>query len=210
MFNAAVQSVDTSIPGGGTLRVLTTAAADVRVYAKLPDGRAASAAAYVRDNGTIAVYLLGTGTSPRAIAAGELTLANLTATDVTGELSWAMAAQTSGLHRAGVDTVLRVNGCIYTPGASLAMNGPATMEISGGNLPSAISGATTMTAGKVTIAPPIKRWITSSASGTFTFMLSHPTRGNMPGSGVYLPKTNSVSGFLRDTTVGGRIEVTQP
>ena len=204
-FNIALAPTDAT-PGGGFTRAIVKRTGDITITGKLPDGRPLSYTAQLADNETFVLYSVVARTSPAALAAGELTIADLATTDVTGELAWSLPPQTTGLHRAGLETTLTASGSLYTTGDSTAMNGAGTLNVTGGNLASS-STAVTITAGKPTLGPVVTLWKATTSTGLFAVKVK-----NTPGvgGGIYLPKSQTAWGYFHGTTVGGRIELTQP
>ena len=209
--NIALASIDTAIPGGGFMKASISTAGRIIFTMKTPDGKTVSGTSDLADNGTFAIYNRVSRTNPAAFVAGELNLANLTATDITGELAWIKPAQILvGPHQSGVNTVLTANGCIFT-GADILPSGPVTLQLSGGNLASDLTIATTATNGKpANTTPRVAFWSVRASTGSFTTKVYRTTTLRVGGSGVYLPKSNSAGGYFPGTTLGGRIQLTQP
>lgn len=213
--NIALASVDTDVPGGGYAIARRTTTGAVRIVGLLPDGLPFSAASYLRDNNTVALYTQeNDGTDPNGFLGGELTLANLTKTDLTGEITWTKPRQRGGAignHLRGVDTILTANGSLHT--GTIPISGAGTLTLSGGNLAATQTTPVTVSAG-VPTAPSgsLRTWTTvSPASGRFAAKVIVP--GISPaveGSGIYLPKSNSAWGFFPGKVVGGRIKLTVP
>ncbi len=211
----ALASIDSRIPGGGyAIATLGTNGA-TRIAGLLPDGRPFSASSYLRDNGTIAFYSQEIdGTNPRGFFGGELVTANLTKTDVTGEIAWRKPAQQTGAlgnHLGGVNTILTANGSLFT--GTIPLAGAGTLRLSGGNLAATQTNAVTIAAG----IPPVptgslRAWTAAApATGRFAAKVLIPGSASpVNGNGIYLPKSNSAWGFFRGRTVGGRIELTVP
>ncbi|HEV7403602.1 MAG TPA: hypothetical protein VGO11_11770, partial [Chthoniobacteraceae bacterium] len=211
-YNAALGSIDAVIPGGGYLFVNTLSASGAFLIGRLPDGKVFSASTSVRDDGTIAFHsIVRRGVNPPEIVAGELVFADLTATDLTGEVAWAKPVQAPGvrgLHLGGVDTLLTVNGCQWKRQPLPA--GAGTLSLSGGNLAADEDANVAITAGRPTVPTgSAKSWVANRKYGIFSARVKVP---GLPlpvaGAGVYLPKSNSAWGFFPGTTEGGRIELT--
>ncbi len=209
LYNVAVAGADRStVPGGGYLRARLTTSGRTRVSGKLPDGRAFSTSATLQDNGTFAFYTLIPRTSPAAVVAGEFTLADLAATDVTGEIEWSLPPQGSGLHASGVSATLVANGSLYDSADALP-SGPVEVRFSGADLPGESIVSSTATNGKVERRTEITAWSASGRYGTFTARLKPAgATAVVKATGIYLPKTNSAWGFFPGLTVGGQVEVT--
>ena len=78
-----------------------------------------------------------------------------------------------------------------------------------------LSVITTATAGVPTPSVTFPKWKVVIPAGVYTGLFSArvkiPARAGSVGAvGVYLPKSNSAWGFFPGTTVGGRIQLTQP
>ncbi len=205
--NIALASIDAAIPGGGVMRVTQYATGFVVFNMTLPDGKTLSGKSDLADNGTFTLYNSVSKTTPVAYIGGELNLANLATTDVTGDLAWLKPAQVAaGIHQSGVNTVLTANGCIFAPGAVLP-SGAVTLSLSGGNLAADLDIATTATAGKPALTTPSVAIWTAKTNGTFTTKVYRTPAIRVGGSGVYLPKSNSAWGYFPGTTLGGRIEL---
>ena len=212
--NIALASVDAAVPGGGYARAFVKADGVIVVAGVLPDGRPFTHKTRLSDNGSFAFYTVVSKTQTTGIVGGEFVTANLTSTDVTGELAWAMGAQPSGLHAGGVDTTLTANGSLYTPAATLPA-GAVTLTASGGNLAASLVVATTATDGLPLASVAFPGWKVSLSragrTGLFAAKVKDPARARaVTGGGVYLPKSNSAWGYFPGTSEGGRIQLTQP
>ena len=212
MFRVALASIDrVSVPGGGMLQFSLLSNGRITYSMTLPDARVVTGKSDVADNGTFVIYSSVARTAPLAFVAGEFNLADLTATDITGEIVWKKPLQTAvGLHASGVDTILTANGCLFATGDALPTGG-VHLTIAGGNLPADSTVATTATAGRVVLPTPgVSSWAALS-NGTFTAKITHPLfTAPIVAKGIYMPKSNTAWGVFSGTTVGGRIEMTQP
>ncbi len=213
-YNIAFASVDTAYPGGGFARATVRATGEVYVSGKLPDGRGFTNKTRLLDNDGMVIYATVSKSQSTGIIAGELVAADLTRTDMTGELAWAMGTQPLGLHASGVDTILTANGSLFASGDTLPA-GAVELVASGGNLVAPLTVATTASAGVPTASTVFPSWRISlnraGQTGQFTAKVKTPTNlKSVSGSGVYLPKSNSAFGWFPGTTLGGRIELTQP
>jgi CSLREA domain-containing protein len=211
-YNAALASIDAAIPGGGYLFADTVSTSAALLIGRLPDGKVFAASTSVRDDGTVAFHsIVRRGVNPIELVGGELVFADLTATDLTGEVAWAKPVQrpgVRGLHLGGVNTILTVNGCQFT--RQPLPTGTGVLSLSGGNLAVDEDTAVTVTAGRPTVPTgTLRSWLTYPNLGIFGARVKVP---GLPipvyGAGVYLPKSNSAWGFFPGTTVGGRIELT--
>jgi hypothetical protein len=213
-YNAALAAVDyLSIPGGGFAFVNSYRSSVAVIIGRLPDGRVFSAGTSMRDDGTFAFNaIVRSGANPPETVAGELLFADLTATDLTGELTWDKPVQrpgVRGLHLDGVYTTLTVNGCQFKQQPLPA--GAGVLSLSGGDLSVVVveDTAVTVTAGRPTVpAGSLRSWVTYPNLGIFLARVKVPGLGiPVPGGGVYLPKSHRAWGFFPGTTVGGRIEL---
>ncbi len=209
--NIALASITpATIPGGGWARATTTGGARVGFGGKLPDGRILFGNALVRDNGSFVLYRGIIGTNPRGVIGGEFILADLAATDVTGELKWVLPPQARGTHAAGLTTTLTANGCVYNSAIPLP-SGNATMHLTGGGLVAPFDIATTLALGTPNRIPAIPFWVTYPVKGVFLGSLKTPAAPlGARCSGVYLQKTNTAWGYMAGPLVGGRIEISLP
>ncbi len=203
-----------SIPGGGYATATVSTLGNITFAGKLPDGRAISYGSRMSDNDSFFIDTVIAGTTPKAVVAGEFVIANLRTTDVTGELSWVLPAQTTGIHKTGVNATLFGNGSVHTT-VSLTTryfpsDGPGTLNISGGNLDDDSSAMTIVTNGKPSFPALniVRTWVPNTTYGTFTIGVKDPARTAIQaGSGVYLPKSRSAWGYFPGTTVGGRVQL---
>ena len=213
-LNIALKSIQASVPGGGYAVATVSAKGAVKVTGVLPDGGAFTAATTLANNGSFAFYGVQTkGAKPAGVFGGELFVADLDATDVTGELIWSKPPQasTKGLHLGGVDTTLTANGSIYA-GELPLQSGTARLSLAGGNLGGMGDQVTVVEVTNGVPATPagsLKGWTGVSArSGKFIAKIQLPDVTRLvTGSGLYLPKSNSAWGFFPGKTVGGRIEL---
>ena len=209
--NVAVDAVNPGIPGGGFGKVTITSGGLARLAIKMPDGRGLLAQSDVCDNGSITFYARQNVSAPAAFVGGEFILANLTKTDITGEMEWVKPPQATGLNRAGVNTVVVLNGCVNT-GVFGIPDGPAVVTLSGGNFPSPVTINSTIVAGRVTpVLPTIVGWSAQTLGPTFRNTTMQPgfVRPTL-GTGIFFPKSQTAVGFFRGTTLGGKIEVHVP
>jgi hypothetical protein len=216
-YHVALASIDSGIPGGGFLRASISAKGMVRVVAVMPDGPPMTSGSRVTDNGTIIFYgKQSNRVNPAGLVSGELVPANLTLTDVTGEVLWFKPAQSPGassMHFSGVDTTLAANGSIYAGVIPPGMAGAGTVTLSGSTFGAAEVSAVNVVAGiPATPANSLDGWAGLKASvGIFRARIKLPTQTKpVTGSGIYLPKSNTAWGFFPGTTLGGRIELTVP
>ncbi len=121
------------VTGGGYMRAGVSATSRTFISCKLPDGRAITASTFVADNYTFSFYAGLSRGITRGVLSGEFTLANLPSTDVTGEITYFLPPQITGLHRAGFDTVLVANGSIFNALTAVLPTGPgARAKFAGG------------------------------------------------------------------------------
>jgi|GEM_PF-2394857 len=219
-YHIALASIDDAVPGGGILRVTLTSRGQVRLVATLPDGRPISVGAGVTDNGTVIFYgKESSRVNPPGVIGGQLVPANLTLTDITGEILWKKPQQapgSGGTQQAGVDTILAANGSIYAgalPPGMTNLAGTGTLTLSGGGFLVPEVNAVTL-AGPIPTTPvgSVKSWAGVKAdAGQFRIRVQVPgITKPVTGSGLYLPKSNSAWGYFPGTTLGGRVELTAP
>jgi hypothetical protein len=203
-------AIDAAIPGAGYGRVELTRFGYAKINVKMPDGRSYVASSELNEDGSVSFFGKQGGTASGWIG-GELVLANLAKTDVTGELEWSKPAQASGLHRAGVNTVVAVNGC-KTAGVVGIPDGPAVLTLSGGNFATPVTITTPVTNGMLPqVLPNLTSWKRPPGGGlTFRFGISQPGLPRTVGEGVFLPKSQTAVGFFYGTNVGGKIELKKP
>ncbi len=216
-FNVALASIDSQLLGGAYGTVSVAKNGSVKLRGVLPDGNKFSAGTTMTDNNGIAYYAVQSkGTKPPGSIGGELTPADLPASDVTGEMIWYKPEPedgSKGTEPIEVDTILTVNGSRVTGSVPLP-TGIGTLKLSGGNLPSAETAANlTITAG----VPPVPTgslvtWKAGKPkASTFSFTVTVPTLAKpVKGTGVYLPKTKRAWGYFPGTMLGGRVEITIP
>jgi hypothetical protein len=212
-YNVAVSGVSTSIPGGGYGTVKINAIGRAYFTLVLPDGRRLVTGSEVADNGSITLFGVQAqpGTSAPGYVGGELILANLATTDVTGELEWRKAPVASGMHRTGVNAVLTVNGSVFN-GAFGIPDGTASITFSGGDSPSPVTFASTVVAGKVNpVLGMLVSWKIHPVTKAFSIQFPDPaTRRLTVAYGIYLPKAGKAVGFFRGANVGGKVELATP
>jgi hypothetical protein len=214
----ALASIHRDIPGAGYLIASVKPSGTVSLSGMLPDGRPFTAATSISDNGTIAFYTTETrGILSAGVLGGELVSADLAETDVTGELMWSkpeQAAGAKGLHRAGVDTVLTANGCVYA--GQIPLNGPGDLTIGGSNFKGDVVSSVNVAGGIPQLGGALKAWDSVKPMfGQFRVKVQVPGIAKaVAGQGLYLPKSNRAWGYFPGTTIGGRIELrtqaTQP
>jgi len=212
----ALASIDLAFPGGGYAIATVSSKGVVKITGLLPDGVPFSAASALRDNNTIAFYTTVKGPKPPAIVGGELIVANLANTDITGQVAWLKQPQlpgVKGLHLDIVDTLMNANGSLYDGTAPLPA-GNGTLNLSGGDLNINESNVVVVSADGIPAVPTgsLETWTgVKPKVGKFTARVTIPAFTNpVKGSGLYLPKSNSAWGFFPGKTVGGRIELTVP
>ena len=213
---ASIQSV--TLPGGGYAIANVSAKGAVKIVGVGIDGLPFTAATALSDNGSFSFYsAIIAAPKPPAFIGGELFLADLTPTDVTGELRHTKFTQlptAKGTHKLGFDTLLTANGCRYN-GTALIAAGAGTLKLSGGNLDTKQNSPVTIAASGVPTLPltsSVKTWkAVSVKKGKFTVTVLVPgITKPVKGSGIYLPKSNSAWGYFPGTTDGGRIQLSLP
>lgn len=211
-YHIALAGSDRSVPGAGYLIATVKKTGTVGLSGLLPDGRPFTASTSLSDNGTIAFYTTETrGVLSSGVLGGELVKADLTQTDVTGELSWWKPEQgpgSKGLHRAGVDTFLTANGSLYT--GQIPLNGPGDLTVGGSNFETAVVSSVTVTAG-TPLQPlgAVLAWDNVRPKfGQFRVKVAVPGIVKpVFGNGLYLPKANRAWGYFPGTLIGGRVDL---
>ncbi|HEV7405123.1 MAG TPA: DUF4394 domain-containing protein [Chthoniobacteraceae bacterium] len=185
-----------TVPGGGFAIVHVLANGSVLVTSVLPNGSSFSAATSLRENETISFFsAVRRGVRAPVDVAGEMVLADLPTTDLTGEWIWA-------------DTILTANGSLYR--GQIPAAGTGVLELSGGDVPGQRS-TVTVTAGRPDAVAALERWIVYPRSGIFLAGVRIPglPRASL-GRGLYLPKSQTAWGYFPGKTTGGRISLSQP
>lgn len=203
-----------TVPGGGFARASVRAAGSATVAGITPDGRPFSTGTMVNDNGTMAIFAAATRqVNPPALLGGELIVADLPTTDVTGEIAWNKPAQLLGArgnYLGGVNTTLVANGS--RSNAAIPLNGTGTLTLSGGNFLAPVTGAVEVTAG-IPKVPTLGLTGWSSVrltAGQFRAKIVVAGARAVSGQGLYLPKSKTAWGYFPGTTLGGKIEVVTP
>jgi uncharacterized delta-60 repeat protein len=206
-LHLALASIDTEIPGGGTAVFSVGVTGAVAIIARLPDGTVFSTQSQLADNGSLAIHAVLPGTNLDGVVSGECLMADLSSTDVTGELSWVTPPKEHGPHATGVNTVLTLNGCRYTR-KSVLPSGPVIISATGGDLAAPLTVATVAVAGVPQATPEIFAW--RADAGIFTARVRVAEGKSTVARGLYLPKSNSAWGWFRGTFEGGRIAMSAP
>lgn len=212
-YNVAIAGTAATMPGGGygTVRVRTSGA--VILSFLLPDGKRLSASGELCDNGTVSVFAHEAlpSLAPTAFLGGEFNFANLAKTDITGELEWKKPAQSAGMHRAGLNTIVTINGCASdaTPGIA---DGPVIVRCAGGDFSAPFSIASTISSGRVAaVTGKIMDWQVNPVTKFFRIRFFQPASRKLTlAYGVYLPKSANAVGFFSGANVGGKVEIAAP
>jgi hypothetical protein len=211
--------IDPGIPGGGFAVATVLPNATVIVVAMLPDGTVFTTGSSLRENNTMAVFSpIRYTLNPPALCGGELVLADLATTDLTGEFEWVKQPQQTaryGPHYRGVDTTLTANGSRYA--GQIPLNGGGHLRISGSHLAMATfmpieSHFVQIVAGRPALAGgSVKSWVVYPSLGIFLAGVEiAPNRALVLGRGVYLPKSKSAWGYFPGTQIGGRLVLDVP
>jgi hypothetical protein len=214
---ATVAKHHIALAGGGYAIANVSAKGGVKLTGLLPDGVPFTGASALRDNNTFAFHTAVKGPKPPSTAAGELTVADLARTDVSGTLKWAKLPQlpgVKGLYLAGTTEVLTANGCLYSGSAPLP-SGTGTLRLVGGNLSADETNSVTISTGGIpapAAVSALKTWTgVKPKLGKFSATIAIPGIPKpVKGSGLYLPKSNSAWGFFPGKTIGGSIELKVP
>lgn len=196
----------TRIVGGGYLLVRLRANGTATVTGRLPDGVPFTVGAFVSDVKSIPLFAAeNTGTTARGTFGGELLLANLPLTDVTGELAWSKPVQNPSAkypYKNGVDTVLQANGCLFT---ATPLNGQGVLQLQGGNLTRDESYTVAVTNGRPPGVGSLAIW-SPRPQGTFLVRVVVPYSINPAiGMGLLLPKSKQAWGYFPGPNEGGRV-----
>ncbi|MCB1061552.1 MAG: choice-of-anchor D domain-containing protein [Verrucomicrobiae bacterium] len=208
-LNVALKPADLMLNGAGYLQAIVRRFGTTLVRGRGPDGRRFAAGTWVGDNESIAFYSLVPRTNSRATVAGLLNQADLSATDVTGELDWNLPEQRRGLYSDGLMTVLAATGSKYVRDDELIADGTGILNLTGGDLASNSMEAVNLFNGRPELPTPfIRFWVPVRSTGIFRVRVLDPDRGRVvPGDGVYLQKSQSAWGFFPGSTEGGRISL---
>ena len=212
-YHVALASINPTIPGGGFAIMIVTANGAINVRGRLPDGQPFTGASSLNDNGSMAFFSVPSGNSG-ALVAGELVIADLAVTDLTGELAWSKPPQprgAKGLQLGGVDTILTATGSLYT--GVIPLTGPGAVILSGGNLTAPEVDPVTVVSGTPNNPKGlVQLWSTANpVAGKFFARVRVPgTTLAVSGEGLYLPKSHDAWGFFPGAAVGGRIELIVP
>lgn len=212
----AMASIDPTITGGAHAALTVSKKNAGKIVGVLPDGHPISAASVVTDHGKFAFFAVDKKSKPAATYGGEFTFANLTTTDLTGELVWVKPGQlptVKGLHLLGENTTLIAIGCLYdglTPFAA----GSRPLDLVGGNLAANETNTVAVAATGIPAVPTgsLVAWTgVKQKFGKFSAKVTVPTLTKpVSGKGLYLPKAGIAWGFFPGTTVGGRIRLVLP
>jgi len=196
----------TRIAGGGYSLVRLRANGTATVTGRLPDGVPFTIGAFVSDVKSIPLFAAeNTGTTARGTFGGELLLANLPLTDITGELAWSKPVQSASAkypYKNGVDTILQANGCLFT---STPINGQGALQLQGGNLTRDESYTVAVTNGRPAAVGSLAIW-SPRPQGTFLVKVVVPYSINPAiGMGLLLPKSKQAWGYFPGPNEGGRV-----
>ncbi len=218
-YNIALASTDRVLhPGGGFATATVSNKAAVKIVGVSVDGAPFTVSTFLSDNDSIAFYgIMTAALKPAAFIGGELHVADLTKTDITGELAYlkySQPATSKYAHRGGMNARLTANGSRIPVPYTLPA-GAGTIKISDGAQLVNETNAVTLTAGAPNIIGVLTVWKANAKTATFTgaVALGQPKTGKF--AGVYLPKSNSAWGYFPSLTIGGQpvggtIQITQP
>ncbi len=210
VYHLALAGADQSeVSGGGYLTVRSTSKGRIRTGGKLPDGRPITAGTILLDNGTFLLYRPSQRSAPSSVA-GEFLLANLPATDITGELAWSLPPRPAPAPAAALDTTLVANGSLFSV-RTQQPSGTVTVTLTGADFAPPVIFQTGARAGQLTPASILTRWVGRPSTGGFLFTVRPiPNAPNANGSGLFIPKTNTYWGCFQGATAGDRLEAAQP
>ena len=207
-YVAALQAIAPTLLGGGYSQLTLKKSGALTLLGVLPDGTKFSASSALTDSRTAAIYAPIASTNPKGTIAGEFAFADLTSSDLTGELVWSKPAQkkATGINHGGVDTVVTMNGSIVVP--AVAPTGfDAEGSLIGANFSTPAAFSALLTRGKAARSDPLKSLIINGKTGGVSGSVIFPvTNKVVKFHGVFLPKNERIWGFLKGDTQGGRIE----
>ncbi len=213
--HVAIASATGPFVGGGTMIATVGKTGAIAITGTLIDGLPFTAAANLRDDGSFAFYSAVTSAKLPASLGGEFQTADLTATDVTGELFYFKFPQpvtAKGTEKTGITAFLTANGCKFD-GTALLPAGGAALVLVGGNLANLESNPVTISAtGIPSLVGSLKSWTgVAKKVGKFTATVQVPgIIKPVKGGGLYLPKSKIAWGYFPGTTAGGQINLNVP
>ncbi len=210
LYNVGLGALVPAVKGAGFGTARINSNGSGKVLVKMPDGRAFSASTELCDNGSINFYGRQASTVPFGYVGGELIFANLAKTDLTGELEWKRPAQSMGVDRAAVNSIVVANGCV-SDGTLGFPDGPATLTFTGGNYATPWSYAVTVSGGAVTpFLPTLRFWTPVQTSQTFKVRFRQPSSPvDSTGTGMYFQKSQTALGYFPGLLLSGKVELKQ-
>ena len=207
---------DPQIPAGdgyATLHVGTDGLATMS--GTLADGSQFMQSAYVTDEGDWPVYV--SLYSAKGVVVSWMTFANLSSSDVSGNLVWIKQAGASATsYPAGFISETKAVGSLYTAPAAQgkAVNlSSATVNFSGGELAVSINNAVSVNAGSqvVNLSPNALSLVIATGTGAFSGQVLNPANGGTYSfTGVVLQKQNAGYGFLMGANASSRVVLSGP
>jgi len=224
-YHIALASVDPTFPGGSYAIATVSKKGAVAITGLLPDGLPFSAASGLIENSSFSFYSPVTKAKPTGTVTGELGVADLPTTDITGELAWLKLPQlptVKGVHLGGtIDSgsgqptpvALTAKGSLFD-GTALLPAGTVGLILSGGNLVAPESTPVIINTKGIPAVPTgsLKTWTGVNIKvGKFSATVAVPTVAKpVKGSGLYLPKSGQAWGYFPGTSVGGLIQLIVP
>ena len=207
---------DAQIPAGdgyATLHVDTDGLATMN--GSLADGSKFMQSAYVTDDGDWPVYVSLYGAKGALIS--WLTFADLTGSDVSGDLVWIkQAAASASSYPAGFVSPTKAVGSLYTtPAASgKAVNlSSAVVSFSGGELSANFNNSVSVNAGSqvVNLSANAMTLNFTTGSGVFAGQVKDPSDGSTHSfGGVVLQKQNAGYGMMSGSSASSRVVLSAP
>ena len=207
---------DARVPAGDGYATLQVNADGLATMAgTLADGTQFMQSAYLTDDGDWPVYVsLYAG---RGAIVSWMTFANLTTSDVSGDLVWIKQAGASATsYPAGFISQIKALGSLYTTpaAASKAVNlSSAIVSFSGGELPANFVNSVSVNAGSqvVNLSPNSLSLSITTGSGVFNGQVKDPSDGSMHSfSGVILQKHNAGYGMMAGSSASSRVVLAAP
>lgn len=207
---------DAQIPAGDGYATLHVAADGLATMnGKLADGTQFMQSAYVTDDGDWPLYV--SLYSAKGAIVSWMTFANLTASDVSGDLVWIKQAGASATsYPAGFVSDTKVVGSLYTApaasGKAVNLSG-AVVSFSGGELPANFNNVVSVNAGSqvVNLSPNSLSFGITVTSGLFSGQVQDPANGVLHNfGGVVLQKQNAGYGLMTGVNASSRVVLAAP
>ncbi len=194
--------------GGGFSKLVVKKSGAITATGTLPDSTKFSTASALTDSASAAFYAPIKATKPKGTLAGEVAFADLSTTDLTGELAWVKPAQTRpvGLNAGGVDTVVTLNASIVVP-APAPTGLDADVNLLGANFSTPVAFSVPLINGKAARNDVLRNFSINGKTGDISGGVVFTPGGKVVKfKGVFLPKNYRIWGFLKGDVSGGRID----